>query len=276
VQLALRYIIQTLNDPLMEDDEKKSLMVVYSLLWVVPYAMVHYLAYRKCFWKVGGSLKKYISTLLLKKFLNYTDGSRNEVAIETLLMAMIRDVTEATGDGYVAFVDLFTAALMKVVYLILAMIYLQTKDGGEINLVPLLLILSMPVFIGAFLIYRQEITFSLKAKFFKADNATIGHAIKSVVNYPLIADYDRRTFQLQRYEALYNGSNGAGAQFASSSVNSSVFAPWLTYIFVAVWITYGGMQVVDGTTTLALFLSTISIFRGIGGEVGTISEWIYT
>jgi len=62
------------------------------VLWVVPFAGVHYLTYRKQFWRVGGSLRKHLSTLLLKKFLNYTDNSRNEVAIQELLMAMVRSV----------------------------------------------------------------------------------------------------------------------------------------------------------------------------------------
>jgi len=38
--------------------------------------------------------------------------------------------------------------------------------------------------------------------------------------------------------------------------------------YVGLWIVYGGYQVVDDPSLLALFLSTISIFRGIGGEVG--------
>ena len=264
---VILYIVETLTDPEMEDSEKQFLLFVYALLWVVPYAGVHYLAYRKCFWKVGGSLRKYMATLLLKKYLNYTDNSRNLVAIEQLLMAMVRDVTAATTDGYIASVDLVFGALLKVVYLILSMIYLQTKDGGELNMLPLILIFTMPIFIAMFLVYRQELTFALKDKFFKADDKAIGHAIKSVVNYPLIADYDRRTFQLQRFESNMNASNGAMVQFNASSVNSSLFAPWLTTIYVGVWIVYGGFQVIEDPLQLGLFLSTISIFRGIGGEV---------
>ena len=264
---VILYIVETLTDPEMSSTEKKELLALYAALWVVPFAGVHYLAYRKCFWKVGGSLRKQFSVLLLKKFLNYTDNSRNQVAIEQLLMAMVRDVTAAWADGYVAFIDLVFGALLKIVYLILSMIYLQTKDGGEINLLPLLLIFSMPIFISIFLGARQKLTFELKSKFFVADDKAIGHAIMSVVNYPLIADYDRRTFQLQRFEAKVNASNGAMVLFNASSVNSAFFAPWLTTLFVGVWIMYGGYQVVDDPSLLALFLSTISIFRGIGGEV---------
>jgi len=112
---------------------------------------------------------------------------------------------------------------------VLSMIYLQTKDGGEVNLVPLLLIFSMPVLIAAFLSLRQKLTFELKEKFFDADDAAVGHAVKSMINYPLIADYDRRTFTLQQFEAKINASNGAMIQYNSASVNSAFFAPWLTY-----------------------------------------------
>ena len=59
--------VDTLTDTNMAADAKKGLLFVYMLLWIVPFAGTHYFAYREQFWKVGGSLKKHLQVLLLKK-----------------------------------------------------------------------------------------------------------------------------------------------------------------------------------------------------------------
>ena len=59
--------VDTLTDPDMAADAKKGLLSIYMLLWIIPFAGMHYLAYRQQFWKVGGSLKKHLQVLLLKK-----------------------------------------------------------------------------------------------------------------------------------------------------------------------------------------------------------------
>jgi len=43
------------------------------------------------------------------------------------------------------------------------------------------------------------------------------------LNYQLIADYDRRTFTLQTYEAKINASNEATAAYNGQSTNSLFF-----------------------------------------------------
>jgi len=59
--------VDTLTETTTASDTKKGLLFVYMLLWIVPFAGTHYLAYRQQFWKVGGSLKKHLQVLLLKK-----------------------------------------------------------------------------------------------------------------------------------------------------------------------------------------------------------------
>jgi F0F1-type ATP synthase assembly protein I len=59
--------VATLTDATQTAATKKGLLAVYMLLWIVPFAGTHYLAYRQQYWKVGGSLKKHLQVLLLKK-----------------------------------------------------------------------------------------------------------------------------------------------------------------------------------------------------------------
>ena len=244
---------------------------MYALLWAAPFTGVHYLAYvRQRYWGVAGGVRRNLQTLLLKKFLNYNDASRSKVPIEHLVMSMVRDVRDATTEGYLVSLDLFSGAVLKIVYLILAMVYLQTSSGKGVNVLPLMAVLALPVLILIFLAHRQEPTFELRSRQFKTENAAIGETIKNVLNYQLIADYDRRTFQEQNYAEVFDAFKKASTLFNSSTTNSKFFAPWLTTVLVSAWIVYGGAQVAEqydeDPTVLAAFLSTIALFRSIGGE----------
>ena len=261
----LFYLIQTLTDVEASDAEKYTKVVFFAGLWLGPFAITHYLSYRRQFWKVGGSLRKFYQALLLKKFLNYTDNSRSQVAIESLVMAMVRDVNTAVGEGYLCAIDLVFGSMMKIMYLIGAMLFLQSQSDSGINLPPLIAVSVLPFLSVAYLKIRQRKTFELRGKQFKAENSSVNHVIKSVINYQLVADYDRRTFMIQTFESRLDAVNATTTQFNAAGINSRYFTPWVTTIFVAFFIVIGGSQVIAGGD-LAAFLSTISLFRALGGE----------
>lgn len=200
------------------------------------------------------------------RFLNYTDDSRSKVDLEELIMALVRDVSSAVSDGYIAAVNMVFGALFKVVYLICTLVALQLMQGSEINALPLIAVSILPICIVIFLRMRQKTSFALRQNQFLKENDNIKHVLKVVANYQLVADYDRRTFMLQTYEAKIDHFNAATTQYNANGTNSLFFAPWLTTLLVGVYLLYGGGRVVKGQTDLATFLSTISIFRSLGGE----------
>jgi len=263
----LFYLVQTLVTPEedMPNEEKEAEVFFFGAMWLGPFAFTHFLSYRLQFWKIGGSLRKFYQARLLKKFLNYTDDSRSQVAIESLVMAMVRDVNSAVVDGYICAIDLVFGSMMKVVYLVGTMIFLGTASGNGINLPPLIAAAMLPILSIVFLKFRQRLTFELLEKQFKAENASVNHVIKTVVNYQLAADYDRRTFMVQTLEGRLDAVNDTTAQSNAAGVNSRAFTPWVATFLVAVYIVYGGRDVIHGGD-LATFLSTITIFRSLGGE----------
>lgn len=64
---VLLRVVATLTDTTASESDKESLLSVYMCLWIVPFAGTHYLTYREQFWKVGGTLRKHLQILLLKK-----------------------------------------------------------------------------------------------------------------------------------------------------------------------------------------------------------------
>ena len=66
----LYFAVKTLSVPEKNEPQRKVYMLIYGILWLVPFFGKHFLDYRKCFWGVGGGLRKHLQMLLLKKFLN--------------------------------------------------------------------------------------------------------------------------------------------------------------------------------------------------------------
>jgi len=260
------FVIRTLNDDSKSQETKRGEMVLYASMWFFPFIVSHYLSYRKNYWKVGGSLRKQLQVLLLKKFLNYTDASRGEVATEQLLMGMVRDVSDSVVHGYIDVVNLVFGTLLRIVYLIMAMVFIAFTSPTGIKIEPIIAILSIPAFILIFLKFRQKKMFTLRQDQFDVENAGVKHVISTVINYQVIADYDRRTYMVQKYEKLLNGVNKANNEYNANVTNSNHFAPWLTTTLVALYFIIGGDEVISGDTLLSTFLSTIALFRSIGGE----------
>jgi len=181
-------------------------------------------------------------------------------------MALVRDVSAAVSDGYQAALTLVFGVFFKIVYLLATMVAIELLKGSDITPSPIIAVMSMPFFIAMFLRRRQKKSFTLREMQFETENLCINHVLKSVMNYQLIADYDRRTFALQNFESKIHDNNVATAKYNANSTNSLYFAPWLTTLLVGGYLLYGGIQVVDGVLDLASFLSTISIFRSLGSE----------
>uniref|UniRef100_A0A7S2FH94 ABC transporter domain-containing protein n=2 Tax=Octactis speculum TaxID=3111310 RepID=A0A7S2FH94_9STRA len=275
---VLYFMVNTLSEFTDDDDDTnkrnkaKALMTLYALLWLVPFTIKHYLDYSKCYWKVGGGLRKHLQILLLKMFLNYDEASRSKVAVEKVVMAMVRDVVDAVSEAYIVSIDLVFGSIVKLVLLITSMLVLQSisSSDGSIepsNVVPpISAILCLPVFIFAFLKVRASKGFDLRQHQFDAENNLVDHVIRTVLNYQLVADYDRRTFEVEKYQGFINAFNKASVAYAAFTVNSKYFVPWLTTVLVASWMVYGGSSVIDGNILLSTYLSTITIFRLAGGE----------
>ena len=251
---------------LAEDGTTK--LRIVAAMQVLPFFAVHYFDYRSCYWKVGGSLRLYLKQLLLKKFLNYRDDSRAQVAIEKLIMALTRDVTTAVSEVYVVGIALVFGSISKVVLLIMFVLFINanTEEGIEGAGTSMIRVMIMPVLILIWLVkFRQVHGFFLRQKQFQAEESMINHVIKCVMNYTLIADYDRRTFMMSQYQGKVGAFNKATTAFAAYGFNSKYFAPWLTVLVVAYTVVVDGDAVLQNGG-LAKFLSTIGALRQLGGE----------
>ena len=54
-------------------------LLMITLAMILPYAFIHYLDYRKHFWRVGGVSRSRLQSALFRKFMNYCETVRNTV-----------------------------------------------------------------------------------------------------------------------------------------------------------------------------------------------------
>ena len=75
-------------------------------------------------------------------------------------------------------------------------------------------VMIMPVLIMLWLLkLRQKPGFEKRQLQFEKEEAMINHVIKCVMNYVLIADYDRRTFMMAQYQGFVGAFNKVGFTF---------------------------------------------------------------
>jgi len=96
-----------------------------------------------------------------------------------------------------------------------------------------------------------------------------------VVLYPLIADYNRRPYFVEKYERLVNNVNDATRTSACVMANNQYLAIWLTTLSVAAFTLFGGMLVINGSMTLGMFLANVRIFADVGkASKGVYLSWL--
>jgi len=197
---VMYFFIQALTSDELSDKEKSAELSVMGVLWVAPFCFVHYLSYRKNFWKVGGSIKKQLYGLIFKKFLNYDDTSRSQISTDKIVMTLTRDVNTAVSNGYITTVDLLFGSVPNILYLLASIVWLQLQSANGLDPVPLIAASALVPAVAFILVARQAGTFAGLTQFSTAENACISYVIKSIINYQLVADYDRRTSTEQVFD----------------------------------------------------------------------------
>jgi len=83
---AINLVVDTKNS--MLNAAPKAQLVVIAIFLVLPNILLHYFDYRKCFWKVGGSITKRLSSNLIIKFMNLSSRARIRINNGKLLVAL--------------------------------------------------------------------------------------------------------------------------------------------------------------------------------------------
>lgn len=245
--------------------EGQVLLLILMLLFIIPYAFVHYFDYRRMYWKIGGASRKLLQANLLRKFLHYNEESRNQLSMSDLIMAINRDSGELASNGYLQIFPLWWMTTRLVFIVCLQMII-----GTWFAIIP---VLVFPIVLAVSLKVRSKIT----RKTFKERNQTqndmIGHVEMAVNCFRLIADFAERPECIDKFEQWIGRFNVSNATANGVKVNNTMVSSWLSILFIGLWFVIGGSSVLDGGK-IGTFVTTLGIFKAVGASWSTIYKII--
>jgi len=254
------------------DVGQKNALYMVGCSLIAPFVFLHFLDYRKCYWKVGGASRKRLQENLLRKFVNYDEDSRTNVKHSHLVMAMTRDSNEIVQD---CFMQVFK--ILKSVQKLVLILFWMGLFADPISLPAIIL---FPFALHAFLKCRTKKTEAAGDATVESQNDLVEYVHEVVSMYPLIADYDRRSIVISTFEDKINHFNKAKTLQAAIMVNNTYFAPWLKTLLVATWFVIGGLLVLghspfqDLKIRLGVFLATRQVYNAVAEEYVAIYQMI--
>lgn len=237
--------------------------VVVGLLYICPLLLLQIIDNCRISWEVGGSCRKLLQANLFRKFLNYKESSRSSISTGDITMAMMRDVHEVVDFGYMKMLEVIRILLK----LCLASIFILAEN--EAAAIPLAV---FPVIMGCFLCLRERVTIEANEDMAHRQNHLVHTVNNAITNIRLIADFHLRPLMVGGFEDSINLYNNRQAVYKGVVTNNTYLAPWLTTVFVGVYMIIGAFQTeqLGGTLTLGTFMATVSVFKEIGVELKEI------
>lgn len=250
--------------------DQESSLILYIIMMVGPFALLHILDMRKFSWKVGGTSRGRLQNALLEKFLNYDDDSRVGLNQGDLVLAMTRHSVELVHDGYMQVLSLAKCVGQLVMVLVFQVSSPYIVGDGEQHAEKYIPLLVYPVLQLTFLMLRDGVTRDVVQSEQQCQDSLVEHIDQTVSNYSLIAEFNQRpyfTSQFSKKIKSYNASLTAAGKVAK---NNGIFAEWITVVYVAVYTFKGGLEYIDGGLTLGMLLTNITILGTIGKSTGQI------
>jgi len=242
-----------------DPDSKTSkyvLLLISAAIIITPMFFIHLLDFNEVYFKIGGTSRKTLQGNLVRKFLNYDETARAQMGPSDLIMAMTRDTQSLVHDGYM---QLFPLAqnLGKLVL----MVALQLFMGARMAVLP---VFVYPIFLGAFLVYRNKLIFRMSVEQDQAQNDMTNYATQVMTSYRLIGDYLRRPDSVEEVEKKVGTFNKRMIASDAVNCNNKYFCKYLALLCVAVWNVVGGSMVLAGHSEVGTFVTNLEVFNQVG------------
>eukprot|EP00928_Gymnodinium_smaydae_P038076 TRINITY_DN26333_c0_g1_i1.p1 TRINITY_DN26333_c0_g1~~TRINITY_DN26333_c0_g1_i1.p1 ORF type:complete len:879 (-),score=105.36 TRINITY_DN26333_c0_g1_i1:227-2863(-) len=231
----------------------------------------HFLDYRRCFWKVGGTSRKFLQSNLLRRNLAYTPESRALVPTSALLQACTTASHEVVHKGYLQ--------VFPVLRSIGSLLFLALFQGIQLGVLGLAPIFIFPIAVGIFMSIRDQVTSKTIKRVANEEIEIIDRVTRTCDNMGLLQDYGKRGEGVSKFEETIARFNKAYTQAAAVAVNNKAFLVWIGDVLVAFFIVAGGYHIVLQDTflsaltnapTLGAFLAILKIMKTLASAFTSI------
>lgn len=235
---------------------------------ILPFALLHFLDYRKVKFGIAGKSRATLQKALVRRYLNYETSARASLTPTDLIGAAEGDAPSLVSDGYMNMLNMVSS----IGQLGLVLIYQFTAPfifGKPFRVTSLVPMFAFPLLMGTFLYFRSaRLTRFLEAQNDVGDDLS-SHVSQAVANYRLITEYNIRAHFVEEYEGIVSAFNKSGSDANQIVLNNTYYAKWLTTLAMASYTLVGGLAVLNGAS-LGMFLTDLSIIDIIGFQFGNI------
>eukprot|EP00931_Biecheleriopsis_adriatica_P079033 TRINITY_DN5244_c0_g1_i1.p1 TRINITY_DN5244_c0_g1~~TRINITY_DN5244_c0_g1_i1.p1 ORF type:complete len:907 (-),score=145.26 TRINITY_DN5244_c0_g1_i1:66-2786(-) len=235
----------------------------------------HIMDYSRCYWRVGGTSRKFLQSNLLRRNLAYTAESRALVGTSMLTQAVTTATREVVHKGY-----LQVFPILKGVGNLIVLAIFTALNLGVFGLLPIFL---FPLAMLVIMRLRDEKTNRAMTSVTFAEIGIIDHSGSLVDNYRSLTDFGQRSDAVNRFEGTIGKYNAAFRNANVVSTNNKALTNWLGEFLVALIIFGGGYYVITKAAyldfmmkapTIGVLLGTIKVFQSLGKTFNDIYKAI--
>jgi len=223
-----------------------------ALLYIVPMVFLHIWDVQKVYLDLGGISREYLQVNLFRKYLNYSEDSRQKVPSSHMQVAIIQDCDEV-AEGYTSMLKL----LQVVGKLVIVTSFILQENPSALSSV-----LLMPIIMLTFVYFRSTGLVALVEVVALKTAEVIGLVNEATTKYGLIADYQQRPQFCELFEERSKELSEGRLPMERMIVNNNYAPKWLGPVFTGVYIAMNAQKVLANESDLPLgvFLATVRVF----------------
>jgi len=228
---------------------REATATMVGLLYFMPMAILHIWDHIKIRMDLEGQTRVFISTCLFRKYLNYSEESRSDVAASEMQLGLLTESADLAS-GYTAFLDM----AQQFGKLILMITFVAIKEPSAI-----ILVLCMPTLISIFAYCRGSSIAEGRRERDKRERELIGIIAQTCEKYLTIRHYFRRSAREEMYRQKADQSRQSEMPVHVVQNNNLYASRWMGPVFAGLYICISAPLVIGGDIKLGFFLATISI-----------------
>jgi len=241
----------TTQPRLLVADNRAATASIIGVLYFAPMFFLHMWDYLKILMDVEGHTRVFLSSCLFRKYLNYSEESRQDVAAAEMQLGLIAECTDLAA-GYTAILDMG----QMFGKLILVIIFVCLKEPSA-----LCLVLAMPTLISIFAYFRGSAIAEGRRERDRRERELIGIISQTCEKYLTIRYYSRRSAREEMYRHKADQSRQAELPVTVVQNNNLYASKWMGPVFTGFYVCMAAPLVLKGDLRLGFFLATISILE---------------
>eukprot|EP00930_Biecheleria_cincta_P047101 TRINITY_DN32589_c0_g1_i1.p1 TRINITY_DN32589_c0_g1~~TRINITY_DN32589_c0_g1_i1.p1 ORF type:complete len:827 (-),score=142.55 TRINITY_DN32589_c0_g1_i1:24-2504(-) len=236
--------------------DRKICAIIIGVALIVPMLLIHYWDYKRVTMDIVGRSKTFLQTTLLRKYLNYSESSRQIVSPAHMQVAITQEATDV-AQGYGEVLNL--AQSCGRVFLLMGFTLWQSPSTAPVMAI-------LPALMLVFIWCRSAKLSEVSQLAAPLRKTVVAFVSETCDKFNLIAEYEQRSQMNEIFEAKTEATRVAEIPENQVQINNDYFPKWLGPVFAGGYIALCSEAVLDGSLSMGVFLAMISVFGEVSGD----------